>query len=235
MRHHLLVPAVLALTLLAGCFRLTTTYVRVNDPAAVALAAGPQEVLPPGREPRVAKLAEGRYWYLLTRLPYEIHAVREPTGAVALRCDACGHAPWPMTGTAAVLLVDPEGAVRPAFGRARLTREAIVLPADVTFVRAPRRLQPVVAARPDLIIPWQSVVTARQVRRPLPWWAATFPTAIGAGWIGLGAYFLDISQRLGSGTRYGVGVPVITVGAALLGVGLWHLLAPVREEALRPP
>lgn len=230
-----MLAAALGLTLLAGCFRVTTTYVRVTDPAAVGVRLGPREVLPPSSQPAVAVLTEGRYWYLLSRLPYRIDAVREPLGAVSLRCQACGHAPWPMVGVAAVPLVDAAGNVRPGLGAPRRTREALVVPLDATFVRTPRRLEPVVGARPELVIPWRSVASARVVRRPLPWWWAAVATGVGAAWVGLGGYFLHVARHESPALRYGISVPGIAIGTAVLGLGLWHLLAPTREETLRPP
>ena len=202
-----------------------------------ALAPGTTDppLLPPSSQPAVAVVAEGRYWHLFTRLPYRIDAVREPLGALTLRCDACGHAPWPMVGIAAVPLVDAAGNVRPSLGAPRLTREALVLPVDVGLVRAPRRWQPVVGARPELVIPWKSIASARQVRRPLPWWWAAVATFVGATWVGLGGSCIDAARRESAGIRFGISVPGIAIGAAVLSMGLWHLLAPFREETLRPP
>ena len=227
--------AALATTLLAGCFRISTTFVRVTDPAAVAVRVGPREVLAPSSQPDAVVAAEGHYWYLLTRMPYRIDAVREPGGALGLRCDACAFAPWPMRSAAEAPLVDAAGNVRPSFATPHLSREALVLPVDVGFVRAPRRMQPVVGARPDLVIPWHAVASARRVSRPLPWWFAALFLTVGATWTASGVYFVDVTRRHWPRVGYGFGVPAITVGAALVGVGLWHLLAPVREETLRPP
>jgi hypothetical protein len=229
------VVAALGLALLAGCFRISTTTVRVTDPAAVSVRFGPREVLPPSSQPAATVVGQGHYWYLLTRLPYRIDAVREPLGAVTLRCDACAFAPWPMVATAAVPLVDAAGNVRPSFATPRATREALFIPVDVGFVRAPRRMQAVVGARPELVIPWRAVASARRVSRPLPWWFAAVATGVGATWVGLGGYFIHATRHDSDSLRYGVSVPVIAVGAAVLALGLWHLLAPVREETLQPP
>jgi hypothetical protein len=221
---------------LTGCLRIGETDVRLRDPTGVALRVGPaeapQERVPAGGPPQTVVVKDGTYGYLFSRLPYRVEARREPDGTLRLSCAACAAAPWPLTGRGEATLVDGAGRVRPTHLVPVRTPAELVLPYDIPLVRAPRRMQGLVEVRPRLAIPWDNVLVARRVSTPPRLWGA-FATIVGAGWVTFGA--LAAANRLGPGLRVGLSVPLFVVGGGALGLGVWCLSAPAREEALVPP
>lgn len=232
-----LLPAVLAFAS-AGC--LTTTQVRVRDPTRVGVHVQRgdafAEVLAPGKAPRTAVATEGQYWWFLSKLHYQVHAVRETSGALALRCEECGVARWPLRGQREVLLVGPEGNLTPSFGRPTLTRETLVVPYDLCFVDVRRHRHRFcrVMTHTRIAIPWTNVAEARRRVKPVRW-AGAWLTAMGAAFLGAGALAVSPAlDGLSKGWRAAIAVPSFTVGAAFAGAGIWILAAPVREEVLLP-
>jgi len=230
--------AVLAFAL-AGC--LTTTQVRVRDPTRVGVHVqrgdGFAEVLAPGDPPRTAVAAEKQYWWFLSKLPYRVHAVRETDGALALRCEECGLARWPLRGQREVLLVGPEGNVAPSFGRPAITRENLVLPYELCFVDVRRHRHRFcrVMAPTRITIPRANVSEARRRIKPVRW-AGAWLTAMGAAFLAAGVVAVSPAlDGVSKGWRAAIAAPSFTVGGGLAGTGIWVLAAPVREEDLLPP
>jgi hypothetical protein len=242
--------AILALSgFSAGCLRQSTMFVRVRDPSRVALrisrGADDKEVLPAGGPPRVVPLENGHYWYVFSKMPYQISAVRSSGGEMRIDCEECGAPPWPLRGVAEITLLDDEGKAAPTSAPPMVTREALILLYELALVWNPRHHHrgidwhgnPVntgeVTARAKLTIPWNNVVEARQRREPSRA-IGTFALILGITQliVGVGIATLPIQSN---GLRFGISIPTLTVGAASIGWGIWSLRAPARETMLAPP
>jgi hypothetical protein len=219
-----------------GCVT-TVTEVRVQDPGALALApgAGGAPLLDPGGGDREVVADRGTYLEWLSRKPYELRAHRLGDGELRLECPACAEVGWPLAGEAAATLVGADGRVPPTLARPQLSPEALRLPVGVCFVRAPRNHCRVYASE-ELVIPWSNVARARQTTEPIRF-AGVFLAGFGSlGLIG-GSILVSpgFADGRAEGARAAVGVPMLTIGAAALGLGIWHLAKPRRERSLEPP
>jgi hypothetical protein len=158
----------------AGCQTPAEWYeVRIRDPSAVSLEIetphGTKVLLPAGASsaeitvPRTAPPYRGD-------VLYEASAIREESGAIAMRCDACIRKPLthllPADGSMTIQL-DPSTA---ATFRPRWTTDALRLPlAQQYFVPAGRHsvYGPYEAFRYDVVIPRDALVEVRKKREDL--------------------------------------------------------------------
>jgi hypothetical protein len=219
-------PSSAALLLaLAGCTgcTLSTSVVHVRDNAQVTLESlEGAPLLPPGTETTDAHLADGAYWVPpFRKVTYEIRGQREPDGAIALRCDACLVSHLPLLRADGEML--PAYSWRVGYEPSRITssyEDACLEPAQrgLCDARAPVRLT----------VPREDVVDVR--RRSTPVRAVGYLFA-GVSVIALGM-FTAVALRDHDAAPYAAvaAIPFLAFG----GVGLWQLLAPVKEEVWTP-
>ncbi|HET6284116.1 MAG TPA: hypothetical protein VFH73_24375 [Polyangia bacterium] len=231
----------LALFLLAqvSCITATSTTVRVRDLRKLDLTNrdNGQVVIASGADVATVPLQKGAIWNWFEKMPFEVDAIREPTGTLRLQCDACGGAPWPKIGREAASLVQANGDLVPSVGHATISPAAITLPYQTCFVASGSKHHHCeIESRTSVTIPWENVVEADRSTSPVRFWGValvTFGAAeIAGGAIALSPAFGDANYALSSRATFAL--PLITTGAVALGVGLWHLLAPTRAEHIFP-
>ena len=229
----------LALFLLgqASCITVTSTAVRVRDLRQLDLKKqdSGEVVIASGSDAATVPMEKGVFWNWFEKVPFEVDAIRGPTGALHLQCDACGAVPFPKRGRDSAPLVSADGKVVPSTGRATMTPAAISLPFEICFVTSGRRHQHCeVESRSTVTIPWGNVVAADRFTSPIRGWGMGL-LAFGAVEIASGAIIL--SPAFGDApfsTRAAVGVPLISTGAVAAAFGLWHILAHPSEEHIYP-
>jgi hypothetical protein len=231
--------APLALALASGCTPEAWTEVRVREPAAASVEIdtphGRQVVLPPGREPAENTLPRTMPPYGPDAL-YEASAIREESGAVTMRCDACPQAPLArvVPGGADVLLTTRtlrnDGPVTVRWERDAL-RMSFAYP---YYVHGGRHLQgPYTAFRYDVVLPKDAVVEVREKREDLhaPGWVVL---AAGVGVTALSVLLLDLGAKGFHGKSasaesilgFSAGAALATPALILDFVALGLLLAP---------
>jgi len=229
----------LALFLLgqASCITVTSTTVRVRDLRQLDLKKqdSGEVVIPVGADAVTVPVEKGVFSNWFERVPFEVDAIREPTGALQLKCEACGAVPWPKHGRESAPLVSADGTVAPSVGRARITPAAITLPYQICFVTSGRRHQYCeVESKTSVTIPWENVVAAERSTSPIRGWGIGL-LAFGAVEIASGAIILSpVFGDASFSSRAAFGVPLITTGAIAAAFGLWHILAPTSEEHIYP-
>jgi hypothetical protein len=229
----------LALFLLgqASCITVTSTAVRVRDLRQLDLKKqdSGEVVIPVGAGSATVPIEAGVFWNWFERIPFHVDAIREPTGALHLQCDACGTVPWPKHGRDSAPLVSTGGNVVPSVGRATITSAAITLPYQFCFVTSGRRHEYCeVESKSSVTIPWENVVAADRSTSPIRGWGIGL-LAFGAVEIASGAIMLSpVFGDAPFSTRAAFGVPLLTTGAIAAAFGLWHILAPTSEEHIYP-
>jgi hypothetical protein len=143
--------------------------------------------------------------------------------------------PWPKHGRDSAPLVSAGGNVVPSVGRATITSTAITLPYQFCFVTSGRRHEYCeVESKSSVTIPWENVVAADRSTSPIRGWGIGL-LAFGAVEIASGALILSpVFGDAPFSTRAAFGVPLVTTGAIAAAFGLWHILAPTREEHIYP-
>jgi hypothetical protein len=229
----------LALFLLgqASCITVTSTTVRVRDQRQLDLKKqdSGEVVIPFGADAATIPIKKGIFWNWFERMPFEVDAIREPTGALHLQCDACGTVPWPKHGRDSAPLVSADGMVVPSVGRATITPSAITLPYQICFVTSGRKHQHCeVESKTSVTIPWKNVVAADRSTSPMRGWGVGL-LAFGVVEMASGATILSPAfADAPFSARAAFGVPLITTGAVAAAFGLWHILAPTSEEHIYP-
>jgi hypothetical protein len=217
-----------------GCFQLSTAEVQVRDPKQVELQS-PEgtDVLATGVDDGIVD--RGTYWQMLSREPYEVRALRDDEGAIALRCEACGAAEFPHSGRGEVSLLDASGRslAAPSWSVAVET-ERVAVDYDVCMIYGSRSCS--VSARTRLVAPTSDVVEVRRRVEPVRIWGYMLLGVSAAMLAALSVYTLTPSNRPGDtmSDRW----PWALVGAvpafAIGGAGLWEAFAPAKEQVWRP-
>ncbi|MGO9838106.1 MAG: hypothetical protein ACLP1X_28320 [Polyangiaceae bacterium] len=231
-RHTLSVLGASILSL--GCVMRATESYSVHDPAAVFLqATDGRPVVPPGpsTSPRTELLLHGEHRALFTDVHYDVFAERTPDGALYVSCPVCPvafHAPvaerLPLVGedrfTAPVAVDD-----------VTRTPDAIVVHERPCF-HEDNKHNCTAGADAVLTIPWNEVVLMREHIEPIRW-VGVVAICGGAPVILAGALDFALSPRDAPTGLGALGLGAF--GAALVGVGLWYLLAPGSHEDTRAP
>jgi hypothetical protein len=217
----------------AGCFQVHTADVRVRDTSSVELTSRSGEpVLPEGAVE--GEVQRGKYYDLLTRVPYDVRASRDSDGGISLHCDACGAAGFPHTGTSYVTLLGPDGRSLPTSSWSlAIEPKRVVADYDVCLVSG--RHACTVDAQPRMVVPMSEVLEVRRRAEPLRFWGYAL-LGMSAVMMGVATAYTFVPQSgtsLGERAAWGtlVAVPALGIGAA----GLWEVLAPVTEQTWRPP
>jgi hypothetical protein len=217
----------------AGCFSVSTSEVQVHDATQVALETPKGEpLLPAGASEAIVD--RGKYWYLLSKEPYEVRAHREPNGAISVRCDACD-APYPLSGTPRLELLAETGRSRPTLSWSvdiGASRVAVSYEGSACMLYGRHTCDVPVRAR--LVVPTSDVVEVRRRVEPVRIW----------GYMLLGVAVLAVGAATGwaltpsHGDSIGERAPWAAVGALPFavagGIGLWQILSPAKEQVWRP-
>jgi hypothetical protein len=154
---------------MSACSFPTTTELRVRDPGQVSVEVntpdGHRVILAPGREPEEVTLPRTEPPYLGDVL-YEASAIRDTSGAITLRCDACLNVPLQhiVSRDGVATLETPARALPPPISWTNDTlRIPLAYPYYVAGSRSPRG--PYTAFRYDLVVPRSSLVDVTR-RRP---------------------------------------------------------------------
>jgi len=213
-----------------GCITRTTSSFSVRDLTVVSLEAPDgRPVLPadPSVSPRSELLVHGEHRALFTDVLYDVFAERAADGSLHVSCPSCTRAFNP-PGVERVTLVGSDRWTAPVSpDDVMTTPDALVLHAHPCFVEGNKRCS--AGADGVLRIPWDDAVMAREHTTPVRWVGAV-AIAGGAPVIVAGALDFALSPR---DAPHGLGaVGLGAFGAALVGVGLWYLLAPGSDEYL---
>lgn len=225
----------------AGCWRTTTTTIRVRDPGQVVLEQAaepvPVTVVPSGSSASVP-IATGRWFEPFHFVRYEIRAVRDRAGTLSLHCDACGNARYPLAGISDRQLVSARGEVAPTIGAVDLSlaSSAIVANHDTCLVTAPLGDTTTCEAevRSRLVIPWTNVIEVHRHHEPSRWWGKWL---IAMGVVGLAFGGVALSpwmNGLTTGERAGWALGFMVPSSLVLSAGLWDVYAPARDEYVSP-
>jgi hypothetical protein len=222
---------------ITGCVTLSTAEVRVRDPASVALQTPSGDPLLPAGESD-ASVDRGSYGLLAPRA-YEIRAQRDPTGAIALRCDACDTRDASflesLSGTPRLELLDGAGRSRSVPSWMIDVDDATVsLSIDDCMVQHRSHCQ--VPARVRLVTPTSDVVEVRRRVEPVRF-LGYFMLAGSAAFLAMGSYAL-LAPHSPAGSSLGERAPwaaaALVPGLVLGGFGLWEILTPAQEQVWRP-
>jgi hypothetical protein len=229
-----------------ACFRTRTIYVRVRDPAGVALIAahhaGKEEILAPGERSDSALFGHGFYYVnRYERRMYRIFASRGSSGDLLLQCEACARVDRSVDA-GEVRLVASTGEMHPSAERPILRPDSLGLWFRLSWGNWDRSSK--IGRIETLVIlgtTWDNIVEARRRSVPVRAWGGV-STALGLILVASGTY---ASTRAGAppfvtGSWTDTGVPLVSIGflalgGSLVGSGLWHLLAPAREETISRP
>jgi len=227
-----------------GCFTAATTQVDVRDPRDVSLSGPSGTVLPAGATPTETQvvLERGKYWDWLSRRPFEIRAVREPTGGVALRCDTCNDGFLKglrgVTGTTYERLLDGTGRTRttPSDLVDQIGGPVIHVGYDVcmrettsddfSFCDIPARL--------NLDVPTSDVIAVHRKVEPVRAWGYVL--------LGMGAAILATGVIAAASPAFGsrfidrapAAALLIVPGGLIAGMGAWEAFSPTQEQVWRP-
>jgi hypothetical protein len=225
------IAGVVAVLACAGCMSVSTTEVQVRDAAQVALETPKgAPLLPPGASDAVVD--RGEVWGLFTREPYVLHATRQPSGMIRLRCDGC-EARFASAAPAPFDVLDATGRVRaePSFAVDIGTSQvAVSLASDCVLYH---RSFCEVPAPVRVVVPTTDVVEVRRRVEPFRLWG--YMLVAGSAFFLAGATYVAVAPGWGS---FGERAPWIglALGPALAmgGVGLWQILSPAREQVWTP-
>lgn len=213
----------------AGCAMRTTTSFSVRDPATVSLESreGRPVIMPsePAMALRSELLVHGEYRSLFSDVPFDVFAERAPGGSLHVSCPACKSAFHP-PGVEHLVLVGGDGWTAPvAREDVTSTRDGVALHERPCFVEGNKHC--LAGADGVLRIPWHDTLLEREHREPVRW-VGFVAIAGGAPVILAGALDFALSPR---DAPHGLGALGLgSFGAALVGVGLWYLLAPGSDE-----
>jgi hypothetical protein len=216
----------------SGCFQIHSADVLVRDTSRVELVSrGGEEVLPEGAGEGVVQ--RGKYYDMLTRVPYEVRASRDDEGGISLHCDTCGAAGFPHSGTAHVALLGSDGRSLPTSSWSlAIEPSRVVADYDVCMVSGHHACT--VDAQTRLVAPMSDVVEVRRRAEPVRFWGYIL---LGMSTLMVGAasaytFLPHPGTSLGDRAPWGavVMVPALGIGAA----GLWEVLAPSTEQIWRP-
>jgi hypothetical protein len=218
----------------AGCFQVSMSDVLVRDPSKVSLRAPEDghDVLAPDRDEGV--VASGKYWDMLSRVPYVVRARREEDGAIALHCEACGDVGYPYSGRPHTTLLDANGRSLPTTTWSlHIAPSEITADYDVCMVDSPDGCELSVPTR--LAVPMSDVVEVHRRVEPVRIWGYALLAMSAIGLVTASAYTFAPSGSTSFSDRWPMGVLVAIPALGFGGVGLWEVLTPTRDQVWTPP